>query len=217
MLVRSIMIPFNQLQCLSVENTIEEALNITEENRLLSLPVIDGKQFIGILSKENIYEEYFKNYDTLSKLEFLKKKVKDLVKSKIMTIKDDLPIEDAAAIFITSKYRFIPIVDDKDELIGIITHQSIFKQYQKIFGDRVNVLTVYTSNFKGVMAKMADTVAKAGGNIKNIVQIDTNVMNLQEIYLSIECEDFEKVFMALKKNGFNVRTATKFDGTDVNY
>lgn len=217
MLVRSIMIPFNQLQCLSVENTIEEALNITEENRLLSLPVIDGKQFIGILSKENIYEEYFKNYDTLSKLEFLKKKVKDLVKSKIMTIKDDLPIEDAAAIFITSKYRFIPIVDDKDELIGIITHQSIFKQYQKIFGDRVNVLTVYTSNFKGVMAKMADTVAKAGGNIKNIVQIDTNVMNLQEIYLSIECEDFEKVVMALKKNGFNVRTATKFDGTDVNY
>jgi acetoin utilization protein AcuB len=79
------------------------------------------------------------------------------------------------------------------------------------------VLTVYTSNFKGVMAKMTDTVAKAGGNIKNIVQIDTNVMNLQEIYLSIECEDFEKIVMALKKNGFNVRTATKFDGTDVNY
>lgn len=217
MLVRSIMIPFNQLQCLSVENTIEEALNITEENRLLSLPVIDGKKFIGILSKENIYEEYFKNYETLSKADFLNKKVKDLVKSKIMTINEDLPIEDAAAIFITSKYRFIPIVDDKEELIGIITHQSIFKQYQKIFGDRVNVLTVYTSNFKGVMAKMTETIAKAGGNIKNIVQIDTNVMNLQEIYLSIECEDFEKVVMALKKNGFNVRTATKFDGTEVNY
>lgn len=217
MLVRSIMIPFNQLQCLSVENTIEEALNITEENRLLSLPVIDGKKFIGILSKENIYEEYFKNYETLSKVDFLNKKVNDLVKSKIMTINEDLPIEDAAAIFITSKYRFIPIVDDKEELIGIITHQSIFKQYQKIFGDRVNVLTVYTSNFKGVMAKMTDTIAKAGGNIKNIVQIDTNVMNLQEIYLSIECEDFEKVVMALKKNGFNVRTATKFDGTEVNY
>lgn len=217
MLVRSIMIPFNQLQCLSVENTIEEALNITEENRLLSLPVIDGKKFIGILSKENIYEEYFKNYETLSKADFLNKKVNDLVKSKIMTINEDLPIEDAAAIFITSKYRFIPIVDDKEELIGIVTHQSIFKQYQKIFGDRVNVLTVYTSNFKGVMAKMTDTIAKAGGNIKNIVQIDTNVMNLQEIYLSIECEDFEKVVMALKKNGFNVRTATKFDGTEVNY
>jgi len=134
-----------------------------------------------------------------------------------MTINQDVPIEDAAAIFITSKYRFIPIVDDNDEMIGIITHQSIFKQYQKIFGERVNVLTVYTSNFKGVMAKMTDTIAKAGGNIKNIVQIDTNVMNLQEIYLSIECEDFEKVVMALKKNGFNVRTAIKDDGTDINY
>ena len=217
MLVRSIMIPFNQLQCLSVENTIDESLIIMEENRLLSLPVIDGKKFIGVLSKENVFEEYFKNCENMPRAEFLNKKVKDLVKSKIMTINQDLPIEDAAALFITSKYRFIPIVDNKDDLIGIITHQSIFKQYQKIFGERVNVLTVYTSNFKGVMAKMTDTIAKAGGNIKNIVQIDTNVMNLQEIYLSIECEDFEKVVMALKKNGFNVRTAIRDDGTEVNY
>ena len=143
----------------------------------------------------------------MSKLEFLKKKVGDVARTKLMTINQELPIEDAAAIFITSKYRFIPIVNKKDELLGIITHQSIFKQYQKIFGDRVNVLTVYTSNFKGTIAKMTDTIAKAGGNIKNIVQTDTTVMNLQEIYLSIDCEDFDKVVMALKKNGYNVRTA----------
>ena len=217
MLVKAIMIPFNQLQCLSVDNTLEEALNIIEENRLLSLPVVDGKQFVGVLSKEYMYEEYFKNYEALSKIDFLSKKVKDLVKSKIMTITQEYPIEDAAAIFITSKYRFIPITDDKNNLVGIVTHQSIFKQYQKIFGDRVNVLTIYTSNFKGTIAKMTDTIAKAGGNIKNIVQIDTNVMNLQEIYLSIECDDFDKVVMALKKSGYNVRTATKYDGNEVNY
>lgn len=217
MLVKAIMIPFNQLRSISVENTLEEALNIIEESRLLSLPVVNGKQFVGVLSKENMYEEYFKNYEALSKLDFLNKKVKDLVKTKIMTINQELPIEDAAAIFITSKYRFIPITDSKNNLVGIVTHQSIFKQYQKIFGDRVNVLTIYTSNFKGTIAKMTDTIAKAGGNIKNIVQIDTNVMNLQEIYLSIDCDDFDKVVMALKKNGYNVRTALKEDGVEVNY
>ncbi len=217
MLVKAIMIPFSQLQCLSVENTIEEALSIIEENRLLSLPVVNEKQFVGVISKEHMYEEYFKNYEALSKLDFLNKKIKDLVKTKIMTINQELPIEDAAAIFITSKYRFIPITDGKNDLVGIVTHQSIFKQYQKIFGDRVNVLTIYTSNFKGTIAKMTDTIAKAGGNIKNIVQIDTNVMNLQEIYLSIDCEDFDKVVMALKKNGYNVRTAIKDDGKEINY
>ena len=217
MLVKAIMIPFNQLQCLSVDNTLEEALNIIEENRLLSLPVIDGKQFVGVLSKEHMYEEYFKNYESLSKLDFLNRKVKNFAKTKIMTINQELPIEDAAAIFITSKYRFIPITDSKNNLVGIVTHQSIFKQYQKIFGDRVNVLTIYTSNFKGTIAKMTDTIAKAGGNIKNIVQIDTNVMNLQEIYLSIDCEDFDKVVMALKKNGYNVRTAVKEDGKEIIY
>jgi len=217
MLVKAIMIPFSQLQCLSVENTIEEALSIIEENRLLSLPVVSEKQFVGVISKEHMYEEYFKNYEALSKLDFLNKKIKDVVKTKIMTINQELPIEDAAAIFITSKYRFIPITDAKNNLLGIVTHQSIFKQYQKIFGDRVNVLTIYTSNFKGTIAKMTDTIAKAGGNIKNIVQIDTNVMNLQEIYLSIDCEDFDKVVMALKKSGYNVRTAIKEDGKEINY
>lgn len=209
MLVKAIMIPFNQLQCLSVENTLDEALNIIEENRLLSLPVVDGKKFVGVLSKEHLYEEYFKNYDGLSKIEFLKKKVKDMVRTKIMTINKELPIEDAAAIFITSKYRFIPITDEKDNLLGIITHQAIFKEYQKIFGDRTNVLTIYTSNFRGAIAKMTDIIAKAGGNIKNIVAIDTSVMNLQEIYLSIECDDFDKVVTTLKKNGYNIRTAQK--------
>ncbi|QSX06106.1 CBS domain-containing protein [Sedimentibacter sp. zth1] len=206
MLVKAIMIPFNQLRCLSVDNTLEEALIIIEENRLLSLPVVDGKQFIGVLSKENLYEEYFKNYCGQSKIEFLNNKVKNMVKTKIMTINQELPIQDAAAIFITSKYRFIPIIDNTNNLLGIVTHQSIFKEYQKIFGDRVNELTIYNCNFKGTIAKMTDTIAKAGGNIKNIVLMDSNVMNLEEIHLSIDCKDFEKVVKALKKNSFNVRT-----------
>ncbi len=207
MLVKAIMIPSNQLVCLNADTTVEEALNLLEENRLLSLPVLKENKFFGVFSKETVFEEYFKNYDSVSKLEFLKKSIEDFVKTHIITISQNIPIEDAAAIFITSKYRFIPIVDEKNELQGIVTHQSIFKQYQNIFGDRVNVLTVYTSNFKGTIAKMTDTIAKAGGNIKNIVQIDTNVMNLQEIYLSVDCEDFDKIINALKKNGFNVRTS----------
>lgn len=206
MLVKAIMIPFNQLQCLTIDNSVDESLNIIEENRLLSLPVVDGKKFVGVVSKQYLFEQYFKSCDNKSKEEFLKEKIDNYSKASILTIGPNVAIEDAAALFITSKYRFIPIVNDNDEFMGIITHQAIFKEYQKIFGDRENVITIYTSNFKGAMAKIADTIAKAGGNIRNIVQIDTNVMNVQEIYISVACNDFEKVVNALKRDGFNVKT-----------
>ena len=63
MLVKAIMIPANQLQCISVDNSLKEALHIIDSNNLLSLPVVDGKKFVGVLSKQFVYETYFRNFE----------------------------------------------------------------------------------------------------------------------------------------------------------
>ena len=47
MRVKAIMMPFSKLACISVENTVEEAMKIIDEQGLLSLPVVDGQQFVG--------------------------------------------------------------------------------------------------------------------------------------------------------------------------
>ena len=59
---KSIMMPFSKLACISVENTVEEAMKIIDEQGLLSLPVVDGQQFVGVLSKQFLFEEFFRNY-----------------------------------------------------------------------------------------------------------------------------------------------------------
>ena len=40
MRVKAIMMPFSKLACISVENTVEEAMKIIDEQGLLSLPVV---------------------------------------------------------------------------------------------------------------------------------------------------------------------------------
>ncbi len=211
MLVKAIMIPANQLQCISVDNNLKEALHIIDSNRLLSLPVVDGKQFVGVLSKQFVYETYFRNFEG-SKEEFLKKKVSEMIKTEIMTISKDTPIEDAASIFITSKIRFIPITDDKNQLLGIVTHQAIFKEYQKIFGNSdENVVTIYCHNFKGALSNIAKIIAKNDGNIKNIVQKDTDVMGLQEVFIRIEGEQFDTIVKELIKKGYDARKKKQKD------
>ncbi len=208
MKVKAIMIPFIDLKCISVDNTIEEALAIIDEHQLLSMPVVDKRKFIGALSKQHIFEEYFRNY-TASKEEFLARPVSDLMRTKLVSVTEDTPIEEAATMFIASKFRFIPVLSKTEELMGIVTQQAIFKEYQKLFGKDYDTFTIYSYDYKGTLAKIAETIAKHDANIKNIVIINTETMGLQEFFVRVECKDFDEVVKALTKKGFDVRLNKK--------
>lgn len=204
MRVKTIMLPCERLTCIKVTDTIETAIDIINQHELLSLPVVDGKKFVGVLSKQFVFEEFFR-CDNVSKEEFLRKKVQEFMKTTIETIPAEMRIEEAAVRFITSKVRFIPITDKNGELLGIVTQQAVFKQYQKMFGQEHNSLVIYTYDSRGTLAKMCETIARAGGDIRNMLVMHTDVMNLVEIFLRIEAEDFEKVVKALDKQKFDVR------------
>lgn len=204
MRVKAIMMPFHKLTKISVDNTVSEAMQIIDEQGLLSLPVVDGQQFIGVLSKQYMFEEYFKNF-TGTKEEFLAKKVQEFMKTKIETIDENTRIEEAAAKFITSKVRFIPITNDKNILLGIVTQQAVFKEYQKIFGNKHNSMAIYTYDIKGVLGKICELISKEGGDICNMMVIPTEVLDLAEIFLRVESADFERVVRALERKGYDVR------------
>ncbi len=203
MRVRAIMLPFAKLNCISVEDTVEKAIGIIDEHGLLSLPVVDGTEFIGVLSKQFVFEEFF--HGEWGREEFLQKKVREFMRSKIDTMPEDMRIEEAAVRFITSKARFIPVTNEYNQLLGIVTQQAVFKQYQKMFGEAHNSLVIYNYDNRGTLARLSETVAKAGGNICNLLVMPTEVMDLVEMFLRIEAADFEKVVKALKKQGFDVR------------
>ncbi len=205
MRVKAIMMPFRQLACISVDNTVEEALRIIDEQRLLSLPVVnESQEFIGVLSKQYLFEQYFREF-TGTKEEFNAEKVQGFMRTKIDTIGENTRIEEAAALFITSKARFIPITNDKNRLLGIVTQQAVFKEYQKIFGNKHNAMAIYTYDIRGVLGKICEIVAKEGGDICNMMVIPTNVMDLAEIFLRVEAKDFDRVVRALEKRGYDVR------------
>ena len=211
MRVKAIMLPFGKLTCIRVDNTVGEALATIDERGLLSLPVVDGKEFIGVLSKQYLYEEYFKSFPG-TKEEFTSREVKEFMHSKIETIGENTRIEEAAAMFITSKVRFIPITNDKNVLLGIVTQQAVFKEYQKIFGDKHNSLAIYTYDMHGLLGKVCELIAREGGDICNIMVIPTEVLDLMEIFMRVEAPNFERVVRALERHGYDVRDVKYKEG-----
>ncbi len=204
MRVKAIMIPFRELHCIQMDDTVGKAMEVIDQQRMLSLPVIQDKEFVGVLSKQFTYETFFKEWKG-TKEEFLAQPVSVFMMERVENVGEDERIEEAAKLFIRSKVRFIPVMDKAGKFVGIVTQQAVFKAYQNMFGHKHNSLVVYTYDYKGVIAKITETIAKAGGDIRNMMMFHTDVMDLVELFMRIDAPDFDKVVKALKKQNFDIR------------
>ncbi len=204
MKIKAILIPKAKLHTISLNATVQEALDIIDCNNMLSLPVMDGDVFVGALSKQFIYENYFKLTEC-AREDFLCKKVTEFMSYKLPEAKESDPIDKAAEMFIQSKFRFIPVVNGHGDFVGIVTQQAVFKEYQKLFGSGYNSMTICFYDYQGSLARIAKIINKAGADIKNSVIMNTDTMGLHELFVRVECDDFDKLKLTLESEGYDVR------------
>ncbi len=208
MRVRAIMTPAKDLTVLHPTDTAKHAFKLIEDNGFLSLPVADDKKFIGFLSKQFIYDTFFaEKHDNFEM--FLEKPVSDFIFNKVEPVTPDLFIEEAADIFFKNKMRFIPVLGDQSEFLGIVTQNALFGILTKIYGLHDPKISILTDDFKGVLTKIAETISKNDGNITNIALLDTEVMGIQEISIRLEGKDIDKIVKKLEEKGFKVREFIK--------
>lgn len=202
------MTPVNELNVLKPTDSAKHAIELIEANGFLSLPVAEERTFIGFLSKQFIYEMFFK--EKAGDIDaYLEKPVSDFIVNTIEPITPDLFIEEAADIFFKNKRRFIPVVGDQNEFLGIVTQNALFGILTKIYGLKDPKISILTDDFKGVLTKIAETISKNDGNITNIALLDTEVMGIQEISIRLEGKDIDKIVKKLEEKGFKVREFIK--------
>ncbi|XP_024397102.1 ornithine transcarbamylase, chloroplastic isoform X3 [Physcomitrium patens] len=80
------------------------------------LPVVDHEhKCVGVLSKKD-----------RSKTSNLKTKVKDVMTTPAITLPADKVVSDAAVLMLKNKIHRIPIVNEKNQVVGIVTRTDIF-------------------------------------------------------------------------------------------
>ncbi|HAS73325.1 MAG TPA: hypothetical protein DCS67_04190 [Clostridiales bacterium UBA8960] len=208
MRVRAIMTPANELKVLKPTDTAKYAIQLIEENGFLSLPVAEDRKFVGFLSKQFIYESFFK--EKFGDIDaYLEKPVSAFIVDTVEPVSPDLFIEEAADIFFKNKRRFIPVVGDHNEFLGIVTQNALFGILTKVYGLKDPKISILTDDFKGVLTKIAETISKNDGNITNIALLDTEVMGIQEISIRLEGKDIDKIVKKLEEKGFKIREFIK--------
>ena len=203
MLIKNIMIPLKDLTTLTTTNTSMEALDIINSKSLLSLPVVDGKKFVGIISKRYILEEFFNGSE--DKTAFLNKPISGFMKTKIPSLSADDLVEEPIKLLCNINIQFIPVTDESGHLLGIVTHKAIFSTFKNALGIGHTRLAITTTDIKGRLARLTELIAKKNANIISIVQIDPEVMNLKELILRVDVDNIHSLVKTLNENGFTVR------------
>jgi acetoin utilization protein AcuB len=150
----------------------QDALSLMRDGKFRRLPVVDDHgKLVGIVSERDLLHAAPSPATSLSVWEvnylLWKLKIADVMTEEVITVTPETPIEDAAQIMISRKIGGLPVVDTHGKVLGVITETDIFSAFTELLGGGEHGLRVMVRvpESKGALARLADAIARAGGNI----------------------------------------------------
>ena len=166
---------------IGANHSISEALDIMSASKVNRLPVVDQKgKLIGLLTESVVSSNTPNNASSLSvfELNYLLNKlnVLDVMIKDVITIKPDALLEEAASLMLQKKIGCLPVVDDSNLLVGIITYDDIFAAFVDLLGYNTGG-TRYVVNTNddnpGIMEGIAKVCTQNNISISNLAVYHT--------------------------------------------
>jgi CBS domain-containing protein len=118
--------------------------NLMLKKGVSRLVVIEKNHPVGIITRRDIIRK-LRSYD-FQQRDFDSILVSEIMRSPVVTINENSSIIEAAKKMINENIRGIPVVNDKGELVGIITKTDITRYFAKNFESKYDVKSVCQTN-----------------------------------------------------------------------
>ena len=153
------------------EMPIQDALNRMREEHVRRFPVVDERgRLVGIVAEKDLLHAAPSDATSLSMWEvnylLSKVTVEKVMTRAVVTIAEDIPLEEAARVMADNKIGGLPVLRE-GKIVGIITETDLFKIFLEMLaarepGVRISALI---PNVPGELAKLTRAIFEAGGNI----------------------------------------------------
>jgi acetoin utilization protein AcuB len=128
----------------------------------------EGKGLVGLVTRDALNRALPSELSSLSIWEINYQlahiKVRDVMVKKVITVTEEVTVEESARIMIDKKIGSLPVMRD-GQLVGIVTDIDLLRALSNLMGWRqpgVRV-TVQVPDEKGRLADVATAIANAGG------------------------------------------------------
>lgn len=192
--------------------TIGDVNNLMRKNNFHRMLVIDGGKLVGYLSDRDIARVTPSPATSLSKFEIRslldKLSVKDIMKTKVITVNEDATIEEAALIMYQNKVGGLPVISEVGAVVGIITATDILKTFVDVMGlPRGNKtrMTLSIGNEVGTVAAITKIFADNGVNLDSVITCSQDGKNYELVVrLDDRPQGFDDVRRQLEIHGYKV-------------
>lgn len=182
---------------LKLSDTGLKALNWMEEFRLEHLPIVDGVNYFGLASEEDILKS--------ASLD------RPLANASLPLIrpfvKFNQPVFEVVKIISKDKLTIVPVLDENGIYLGLITLADVMKHYSDsgIFDDAngVIVLEVGAKNYS--MSEIAHIVESEDARILSFYLTPNPESETLDLTLKINQADLSRILSSFTRHGFLVR------------
>ena len=196
-----------------LDKSVSEALDIMSASKIHRLPVVDHKgKLLGLVTESQIASNTPNNSSSLSvfELNYLlnKLQIKDIMIKDVFTIGPDALLEEAATLLRKNRIGCLPVVDENNDLLGIITHNDIFDAFIELLGYNKQgsryVINV-SEDMPGIMEGIAKVCKENNVSISNLAVYNTD-RGIEVVVITFADNDISE---KLKEAGYNVTSYMK--------
>ena len=109
--------------------TIGEADEVMMENRIRQLPIVKGSALLGIITDRDIRSFLADSplLDSDRREKALGTEVREVMTAHPLTLSPDDTLRDAVELLVEDKIGGIPVVDEAEGLVGIVTYVDVLR------------------------------------------------------------------------------------------
>lgn len=195
---------------------VATAAEVMRQHHFRRLPVVDNGRLVGIVTDRDLREVSPSPATSLSifELNYLlsKMQIKDMMKTKVVTIAADAAIEEAALLMYEHKIGGLVVVDAAQQVAGVITESDVFKAFVNIMGlpHGKTRLTLSFVDRVGALYDVSGVFKELGLNISSVASQREN--EHIEMVIRADIPDPQAVRDKLSARGFTVRHITTIKG-----
>jgi acetoin utilization protein AcuB len=176
------------------DSAMTKAPIIMKQKRIRTLPVVDKNgRLVGIVTDRDLKDASPSKATSLNvyELNFLisKLKIKDIMSQNLVIVRPDETIEFAATLMLDNKISCLPVMNQDDSLVGIITQTDIFRALVDITGAYSGGVQFAFSleDRPGSIKAAADEIRSYGGRIVSILSTQENAEEgCHNVYMRIQ-------------------------------
>ena len=202
---------------ISPDTSMPDALNLMQQEHIRRLPVVNKHgELLGIITEADLLKASPSEATSLSVYEVTyllsKLTVERIMTRKVITVTEDMPLEEAARIMADNEISGLPVMRGKD-VVGMITETTLFRIFLELLGARragIRV-TVSVPDKAGELANLTKAVYDLGGNIIALGTFsgETSTEGLLTLKVEgVEVEPLKKAIQPFVKKIIDIRVTS---------